>query len=57
MSDPSKLYLIVQQLADPRFTSLAVIAAEKLDADFQQTARDLQTLLLALQRQFAGAAA
>lgn len=51
MSDPSKLYLIVQQLADPRFTSLAVIAAEKLDADFQQTARDLQTLLLALQRQ------
>lgn len=50
MDDPTALYLIVSQLADPRFTSLAAIAAEQLDPDFRQTAHDLNELLLALQR-------
>lgn len=50
MDEPTALYLVANQLVDPRFTSLAVIAAEQLDPDFRQTARDLNELLLALQR-------
>lgn len=50
MDEPTALYLVANQLVDPRFTSLAVIASEQLDPDFRQTARELNELLLALQR-------
>ena len=55
MDKATALALIVGQLVDPRFTSLATIASEQLDPAFRQTARDLNTLLLALQQQSARA--